>query len=294
MDLRVIENPNSEAFLPALARAEIWVQRGAIAVDDHLLSYAPRLHTIIRAGSGTEHIDKAAIESRRIHLYSTPYANAMPVAEYVLTAILLLTRRFLMAHHALRESGRWERQASIGRELHTLTIGIVGFGENGSRTAHLLAALGARVLAYDKYKGGFGGLGVKVASLEELFEAADVISLHIPLTDETKGWVDGAFLARFQHPIALINPARGGIVRLPDVVKALKAGQLWGLAMDTLPAEPPERLALDDREAFEELRRHPAVLLTPHIAGLTEESELRLAQAVLTLLTRLLPRHSNP
>ncbi|MCX8111649.1 MAG: phosphoglycerate dehydrogenase [Bacteroidia bacterium] len=289
-----IENPSPALLYDAISEAEVWIMRGTIAVTEALLEKAHRLQLIIRAGSGVDHIEKEALKRRRIKLYSTPHVNALPVAEYVLTALLMLSRRFLIAHHHLKESGRWLRRNSMGRELGSLTVGIIGFGQNGSRTAYLLAALGARVLAYDKYKGGFGGFGIRETTLEEIFAEADVLSLHIPLTTETKGLVNADFLRRFQRPVALINAARGEIVELSAILEALLAGRLWGVALDTLPYEPPERLAPPDYAVWEQLRRHPAVLLTPHIAGLTEESELRLARAVLTLLESWLHRQSDP
>lgn len=285
-DLRVLHlpGPDFDRLPQALSEAHLWVLRGAIPVDEPLLAQAPHLQLLIRAGSGTEHIQVEALRKRGILLYTTPQANAAPVAEYVASAVVLLCRQLLPAHHKLRESHLWSRRAFMGREIASLTVGIVGFGHNGSRTAHLLRQLGARVLAYDKYRAGFGSQGIEEASLETLWLQADVLSLHVPLTEETRNWVDEAFLERFHKPIALINAARGGIVSLPAVARALENGKLWGVALDTLPQEPPERLSTSDREAWEYLCRHPAVLLTPHIAGLTQESELRLAQSTLAII----------
>lgn len=275
-----IKSPDSEELSTVLSQAHVWIMRGAIPVTKETLQKALNLKLIIRAGSGTEHIDREAIQEAGIELRSTPHANALPVAEYVVAAILMLCRQFLLAHHAIREKALWLRRESMGREMASLTVGIIGFGHNGSRTAQLLATLGAQVFAYDKYKGGFGGAGVKETTLEEIYENADVLSLHVPLTTETAGWVDSRFLKRFRKPIALINAARGGIVDLSALIEGLEAGWLWGVALDTLPAEPPEKLSARDYQAWKALQKHPAVLLTPHIAGLTEESELRLAQAV--------------
>ena len=283
-----LPKPSPDSLLPLLAEAHSWVLRGAIPVTEALLQKAPNLRAIVRAGSGTEHIDKEALARRGIHLLSTPQANAAPVAEYVVGAIIALAHRILPSHHELREQNIWNRHSHIGRELASLTIGIIGFGHNGSRTAHLLAQLGATVLAYDKYKRGFAGNGIQEASLEEIWLQADVLSLHVPLTAETQGWIDKAFLERFRQPIALINIARGGIVSLPAVAEALAAGRLWGAALDTLPNEPPDKLSSEEQQAWDFLRKHPSVLLTPHIAGLTQESELRLARAVLAALEPLL------
>lgn len=289
-----LPNPTYPALTAILPEIELWIARGAIPIDESLLSHAPKLRLILRAGSGTEHIDKEALARRGIALRSTPQANAAPVAEYVVAAILSLSRGFLPAHHALREKNTWQRKTFIGRELPSLKIGVMGFGENGSRTARLLVALGATVLAYDKYKSGFGGNGIHEVPLETLYEEAEVVSLHVPLTPETRGWVDESFFKRFSRPIALINAARGGIVSLPALAQALAEGKVWGAAIDTLPNEPPENLSPADLEAWTYLRQHPAVLLTPHIAGLSQESELRLAQAVLTALRTFLDSSSYP
>lgn len=262
--------------------------RGAVEVNEALLSRASRLRVLIRVGSGIEHIDRRAVRRRGIRLYRTPQANAAAVAEYVIAALISLSRRFLPAHHALRESDRWERRASVGRELSSLKVGIIGFGENGSRTAYLLSTLGAQVLVYDRYKGGFGGRGIREASLKEIFREVEALSLHIPLTPLTRGWVDANFFGCFHHPIAFINASRGEIVVLSDLLAALEEGRVWGAALDTFPTEPPQNLPPEQLIAWEKLRRHPAVLLTPHIAGVSQESEWRLARAVLVLLRSLL------
>lgn len=289
-----LPGPDFGGLAQALRQAHVWVLRGAIPVDEPLLAQAPHLQVLIRAGSGIEHLSIEALRKRGIALYTTPQANAAPVAEYVAGALIGLCRQLLPAHHALREHNHWNRRAFMGREIASLTVGIVGFGHNGSRTAHLLKQLGARVLAYDKYKAGFSSQGIEEASLEALWLQADVLSLHVPLTEETQGWIDESFLERFHKPIALINAARGGIVSLPAVAKALEKGKLWGVALDTLPQEPPERLSDPDRQAWEYLRQHPAVLLTPHIAGLTQESELRLAQSTLAIIQAWLEGYAQP
>ncbi|MCS6790365.1 MAG: phosphoglycerate dehydrogenase [Bacteroidia bacterium] len=285
-DVRVVHlaTVRLEEVYQALREAQVWIQRGALRVDENLLTQAPKLRLIIRAGSGTDHIDLGALAKHGITLHTLPQANAMPVAEYVVAALLILSRNFLLAHHALREKETWMRHPYAGRELASLKVGIIGFGENGSRTAYLLRQLGAQVLAYDKYKFGFGGLGIREVSLSQLWEEAEVLSLHVPLTEETKNWVNRDFLRRFSRPILLINPARGGIVCLPSLAEALQEGRVIAAALDTLPAEPPEKLSPEDRAAWSYLRQHPAVFLTPHIAGLTQESEERLARGILALL----------
>ncbi|MCS7188173.1 MAG: NAD(P)-dependent oxidoreductase [Bacteroidia bacterium] len=287
-----IDSPNRREFLSLLPEADIWIMRGVPKVTSELLRHTTRLKYIIRAGSGIEHIDKRALEERGILLFSTPQANAAAVAEYVVAALILLCHKMLPAHHMLREHNEWKRHSFIGKELSSLTVGIIGFGNNGSRTAYLLKQLGARVLAYDKYKAGFSGHGILEVGLETLWKEADAISLHVPLTEETEGCINEQFLARFHKPIALINAARGKIVSLSALAKAFKEGRIWGAALDTLPQEPPERLPPQEQEAWDFLRLHPSVLITPHIAGSSEESEFRLAQGVIVILQTLLSRPS--
>ena len=282
-----LPRPTPAALHPHLARAHIWILRGAIPVTESLLAHAPNLQVLIRPGSGTDHIDISALEKRGIRLYTTPHANAAPVAEYVLSALTLLSRQIWPAALSLR-NGHWERHAFIGHELHTLTVGIIGFGHNGSQTAYRLARTGAKVLAYDKYKGGFGGYGVKEVPLEKIFEEAHAISFHIPLTAETRGWVNRTFWEAFQNPLYVVNAARGEILSLPDLVWGIESGRVLGAALDVFPQEPPTTLSPPDLAAWEYLRISPRVLLTPHIAGLTHESEYRLAEATLTLLRNLL------
>ena len=285
-----LPKPTPDDVIAHLPEAHIWILRGAIPVTEALLAHAPRLEAIIRPGSGTDHIDHLALARRGIQLFTTPYANAAPVAEYVFAVLTLLTRQIWSAALSLQK-GHWERRAFLGHEVSTLTVGIIGFGNNGSQTAYRLAAAGARVLAYDKYKGGFGGYGIQEAPLERLFEEATAVSFHVPLTPQTQDWANREFWEAFRHPLYVVNAARGEILSLPDLVHAIETGKVLGAALDVLPQEPPTSLAPDDHKALEYLRTHPRVILTPHIAGLTHQSEYRLAEATRTLLRTLLEAH---
>jgi len=285
-----LPKPTPDDVIAHLPEAHIWILRGAIPVTEALLAHAPRLEAIIRPGSGTDHIDHLALARRGIQLFTTPYANAAPVAEYVFAVLTLLTRQIWSAALSLQK-GHWERRTFLGHEVSTLTVGIIGFGNNGSQTAYRLAAAGARVLAYDKYKGGFGGYGIQEAPLERLFEEATAVSFHVPLTPQTRDWANREFWRAFRHPLYVVNAARGEILSLPDLVHAIETGKVLGAALDVLPQEPPTSLAPDDHKALEYLRTHPRVILTPHIAGLTHQSEYRLAEATRTLLRTLLEAH---
>jgi len=282
-----VPKPTPDEVIAHLPKTHIWILRGAIPVTEALLTHAPQLEAIIRPGSGTDHIDHMALKQRGIRLLTTPHANAASVAEYVLTVLTLLARQIWPAAHAMQK-GHWERRTFLGHDVSTLTVGIIGFGHTGSQTAYRLAAAGAHVLAYDKYKGGFGGYGIEEVPLERLFAEATAVSFHVPLTPETRGWANSRFWEAFHHPLYVVNAARGELLSLPDLAKALKTGKVLGAALDVLPQEPPTSLAPEDRAALEYLHIHPHVLLTPHIAGLTHESEYRLAAATLTLLRTLL------
>jgi hypothetical protein len=209
-----LPKPTPDDVIAHLPEAHVWILRGAIPVTEALLAHAPRLEAIIRPGSGTDHIDHLALARRGIQLFTTPYANAAPVAEYVFAVLTLLTRQIWPAALSLQK-GHWERRAFLGHEVSTLTVGIIGFGNNGSQTAYRLAAAGARVLAYDKYKGGFGGYGIQEAPLEKLFEEATAVSFHVPLTPQTRDWANREFWEGLP-PSALCRQCRPGGDPLPS------------------------------------------------------------------------------
>ncbi len=281
-----LPNPTSSAVQTYLSQVTGWILRGAIPVTESLLAQAPHLRFIIRPGSGVDHLDIDALQRRNVALYTTPQANAAPVAEYVLATLLMLTRQLYPGALAMR-TGQWSRKAHTGHELSSLTVGIIGFGHNGSLTARLLSQMGARVLAYDRYKGGFGGQGVEETTLEYLFQEAQAVSFHVPLTPLTRGWANRDFWSRFRHPVWVINAARGEILVLADLVWALEHGQVLGAALDVLPQEPPIHLPPSEAQALRTLQQHPRIILTPHIAGLTHDSEKRLAKATLAILRTL-------
>lgn len=258
--------PRAE-HLAALGAATVLLQRSSLRIDTEALAHAPNLRLILRAGVGLEHIDEAACAARGIAVVNTAGANANAVAEAAVGTLLSLLGNLAKTDRELR-AGVWERSANRGTELGSLTVGVIGYGNIGRAVVPKLAAFGCRVLAYDKYLEGF----MKVGLLEEvqmprIFAEADVLSLHIPLTDETQGLVDAAFLARFAKPIWLLNLARGGIVNTADLLAALTSGRVRGAGLDVFEQEPP--FAMPE---WASLAAHPGVLLTPHIAGWSHQS----------------------
>ncbi|MGQ9863248.1 MAG: NAD(P)-dependent oxidoreductase [Bacteroidia bacterium] len=267
-----------EGLQEALRHTTLWIQRGAIPVTSELLTCAPNLNLIIRGGSGVEHIDLEALRRRGIQLYTTPHANAPTVAEHCLALLLALIRRIPYHQKALK-SRLWSRKAFLAPELFSLSVGILGYGHTGKAFAHLLRQLGVQVWVYDKYKRGIEEKGIRQVTLQELQKQVDVVSFHLPLTPQTIHFADARFWAGFAKPIYVLNASRGEILVLEDLIDALQKGRILGAGIDVFPQEPPF-----DLPVWEKLLRREEVILTPHVAGLSQESERRLAEAIIALV----------
>jgi len=258
--------------------------RSKIKLDAILLSGLPRLKLIARAGAGLDNIDQSVALARGITLLHAGEGNRLAVAEHVVGMLLGLFNRLPQSDAQVR-LGIWNRVGNRGRQLRGLTVGIIGYGNNGSATAALLSLLGCRVLAYDKYVSGFSGSGVIECELEMLLQQADVVSLHIPLNSETRGWVDASLLKRCLKNPVLVNAARGEIVVLGDVVVALESGQIWGACLDVLPVENPQKW---DASLMSRLFALPNVVLSPHTAGWSAESYRAISEVLAEKLAAFL------
>jgi D-3-phosphoglycerate dehydrogenase len=270
----------SADYRPGIKREEVYdavgdyeglVVRSKITIDEALLQRATRLRFIARAGAGMDQIDVEACRKRNITLFNAPEGNRVAVAEHALGMLLCLFNKLHLADRQVR-GGTWDREGNRGVELMGKTVGIIGYGNTGREFARRVGAFGCPVLAYDKYQQDYGDAFAEASSLEAIFEQADVLSLHVPLTTETLGWVDEAFLGRFHKSIYLVNTARGEIVPLAGLVAALKSGKVHGACLDVLENEKLAMLNPDQRVAFEALAASDRVLLTPHVAGWTHES----------------------
>ncbi|TSA24974.1 MAG: hypothetical protein D4R67_10965 [Bacteroidetes bacterium] len=255
--------------------------RSKIRIDRDFLTKATGLQFIGRVGSGLENIDVAYAAEKGIKCYNSPEGNRDAVGEHALGMLLALMDHLVRADREVR-AGRWIREGNRGTEIMGKTIGIIGYGNTGSAFARRLQGFGANVLSYDKYRTGYSDGNTRETTLEELVDSADILSLHVPLTDETTCMVDAAFLARFKKPIRLINTSRGKVVRTADLVQALKTEKVLGAALDVLEYEDStfEALAQDLPDDFRYLLEADNVLLTPHIAGWTEESNIKLARVL--------------
>ncbi|SHN43008.1 NAD(P)-dependent oxidoreductase [Chitinophaga sp. CF418] len=254
-----------------------------IKVDKGLIDRAGQLQWIGRLGSGMELIDVPYAESKGIHCASSPEGNCDAVGEQALGMLLSLMNNIQKSNLELRQ-GIWERDGNRGSELNGRTVGIIGYGNTGGAFARKLRGFDVEILAYDKYKTGFSDKYVQEATMDQLFERADVVSVHLPLTAETHHLVNTAFLQAFKKPIWFINAARGKIVNTDDIVSALEAGTISGACLDVLENEKLSTYSQAEKERFEKLLHMPNVIITPHIAGYSHEASVKMARIVLEKL----------
>ncbi|MDN3203513.1 NAD(P)-dependent oxidoreductase [Algoriphagus sediminis] len=245
--------------------------RSKTSMDRELLEKGKNLKFIARAGAGLEKIDQDYVKSRNIELFHAAKGNRDAVAEQAIGGLLALFNHLLKADREVRK-GVWDREGNRGIELKGKTVGIFGYGNMGKAFAKRLKGFDVEVLAYDKYKSGFGDRDVKEVSMEELQEKAEILSIHVPLTDETRMFFDDKVISGFKKPIWLINTARGEVISFSSINRALDKGQILGAILDVLENEKFDQFTPAQKEEFDRLASRENVLFTPHVAGWTFES----------------------
>ena len=279
-------------YQPNITRADLIQQlepfagliiRSKTTVDAELLSHAPNLRFIGRAGAGLDLIDLEVAEQRGIRVFHAGEGNRDAVAEHTVGMLLALLTNLLRADREVRQD-IWDREGNRGYELGSLTVGLIGYGNNGSATARRLSGFGCRVLAYDKFLTNYGNQYAEEATMAQIQDEAAVLSLHIPLTDDTRMLVNDAFIGQMRKPFYLINVARGEIVSLAAVVRGLESGKVRGACLDVLENEKLAKLTPDQQTTFDYLRQSDRVVLTPHIAGWTHESYVRINEVLVRQL----------
>ena len=263
--------------LQIIANYEGFVIRSKFNVDRQVMDAGVNLQFVCRAGAGMDNIDEAYASQKNITLINASEGNMDAVGEHTIGLLLSLMNNFNTADAEIR-AGKWQREANRGHELKGKTVGIIGYGFMGKSFAKKLSGFEVNVIAYDKYKTGFSDKYAREVSMEEIVKNSDVLSLHIPLTAETKGLVDDEYLFHFKKPIFFINVSRGSVAKVRAILNALKNGKILGAGLDVLEVEKFPALA--EQEWFEELRQSGKVILTPHVAGWTFDSYRRVSEVM--------------
>ena len=258
-----------ESLVQAAQGCDGLVVRSKVIIDRAFIDRVPSLRCIGRVGAGMETIDVDYAERRGIRCLNSPEGNRDAVGEHAVGLLLAMLDNIARADAEFRQ-GLWRREANRGYELGPLTVGIIGYGNMGQSFAKRLSGFGCKVVIYDKYK--------EIGSLEEVQREADVVSFHVPLTDETRHYLDAAFIEKMARPFFVVNTARGAVVDTEALAQGLESGKVRGAALDVLEYENMQADSLGEvPEALRYLMESKRTVLTPHVAGWTVESKYKLA-----------------
>lgn len=258
--------------------------RTKFKIDQEIFDAAPHLKFVARAGAGLDNIDESIAKKRNIQLINAPEGNRDAVGEHAIGLLLALMNNFRQADQQVR-NGIWDREGNRGYELKGKTVGLIGYGFMGQQMAKKLSGFEVNVIAYDKYKTGFSDQFVREVSMEEIVKHCDVLSLHVPLTKETKQMVNEEYFFHFKKPIFFINTARGEIVDTSAVLSAIEKGKLLGAGLDVLEIE--KFPALGQQKWYNDLVNNEKVILTPHVGGWTFDSYRKISAVLAQKLADL-------
>ena len=275
------QNWTLEDFKKNARHLEGIIIRSKFPLDKEHLTVAKKLKFIARPGSGLENIDLKYCEENNIEVFRSPEGNRDALAEHTLGMLLSLINHLNVADSEVRNH-IWEREKNRGSELKGKVMAIIGYGHMGKAFAQRLNGFEMEVIAYDKYISGFGTNHVKEVNLEEIFQRADFVSLHTPLSSETAGMMNSSFFEKFKKPFIVINTARGKSLVLEDLIDSLNSKKIIGACLDVLDIESSNfSLNKAKNQSFEKLKKFNNVVLSPHIAGWSFESKEKMAKVIL-------------
>jgi D-3-phosphoglycerate dehydrogenase / 2-oxoglutarate reductase len=260
--------------------------RSKTLVNESLLGESPTIRFVGRAGAGVDNLDLKFLASKNIAVIHAAEGNRDAVGEFAVGLLISLLRNIPKSHHEV-SAFIWEREGNRGQEVMGKSISLIGYGNMGRAFARRLSGFGCKILAYDKYKTRFTDDFCTEATMEEIFAQSDVLSLHVPLTVETKAMVNRDYINRFAKNIIILNTARGEIVPLADLAELVKIGKVRGAALDVLENEKLNQLTPDQLQSFNYLKGKTNVIFTPHIAGWTFESHEKINVALVEKLKML-------
>lgn len=256
------------------------IVRTKTQIDAEIISKAENLKFIGRAGAGLDNIDEEAASAAGINVFNAGEANADAVGEHTLAMLLSLFTKLNKADKEVRE-GVWDREGNRGIELSGKTVGIIGYGNTGKAVAKKLSGFNVQVLAYDKYLKNYSDQFAQEASMEEISQVADVLTLHVPLTSETRQMVNANFIRSFAKPIYLLNLCRGEVVKTIDLIGLLEEGKVKGAALDVLENEKLNTMNDKELTWFNYIANSDRTVLSPHVAGWTKESYEKISSVLL-------------
>lgn len=262
--------------------------RSKTRVDEDLIKNS-KLQFVGRPGSGIDNIDQELLAEKGIEIFNAPQGNRNAVGEHTTGLLLNLLHNLTQGNNQVVE-GKWDREGNRGFELGSLTVGIFGYGNTGSAFAEKLSGFGCRVIAYDKYIDLSGDINAQLVDLDTFFNETQVLSLHIPLTDETYHLANAAFFTRFAHQLIFLNTSRGEIAPLYDLVQAVETNKIRLAGLDVLECEKLDKMTDQQSAAFNWLKESGKVIFTPHVAGWTIESYQRLNVVLVEKIEAFLDR----
>jgi len=281
-DIQYSYEPNIESndISAQLKDYNALVIRSKRLLDKTFLLENKHLHFVARAGAGMENIDENAAQELGIVCFNAGEGNRDSVGEHTIGLLLNLSNKINKSHSELKD-GKWDRDGNRGFEIGSKTIGIIGYGNAGSALASKLVGFDCRIIAYDKYKKGFGNDQVEEVGYQQVLNDSDIISFHIPLTPETMSWIDSSFVQSVSKPFVLLNTSRGGIMRSKGVLEGINSGKILAFGSDVLENENLDTLSKEESEDLKNLLAFDNVVITPHVAGWTHESYEKISDVLL-------------